>query len=496
MTEIIMRLRRCAEELSQIADAMTKFGSLASAIDAEELERRVGPDARRVVEALALFGVNAKVERVCQGPTVNKIELSLPPGCRYSSVTNLIDNLQGALRKHSLRIEAPIPGSDAVGLEYDRPDPEPVTFNETTLLEIARLDSLRKRPNLPVVVGKNVCCAAVSFDLAAMPHLLVGGAPGQGAAMFVHSLINGLIASRSPEEVRMLLFDPIGVEFAVYANLPHLVVPVLNESLRLVVALKWAVAEMDKRLRFFATFCARNIDEYNNRNITSDEQSKDIPERVPHIVIVLGELAGVMQQCGRSVTHDIAQLTARARVAGIHLVLATQQLGPDVVTGSIKVNVPGLVAFKTANSKDSRVLLDDKGAERLIGKGDCLFRDQNGVLQRVQVPCISDAEIDSNVERAIAKYSKKEYAFKPPTVFEDDGDSLSADYARPARMTLDQLVEKAKTVIRETGRASTSHFQRQLGWGYNRASEVTDELERRGLIGPANGSGPRDIYMS
>jgi len=363
---------------------------------------------------LALFGVSAKVEKVHQGPTLNKIEVSLPPGCRYSSVTNIADNLQGALKKRSIRIEAPIPGSDTVGIEYDRSDPDPVTFIETMLPEIARGDALRKRPGVPVVVGKNVDCCTVSFALAALPHLLVGGATGQGKTMFIHGLINGLISSRSPEEVRLILFDPKCVEFVAYANLPHLVVPVLNENARMVFALHWAVVEMEKRLKTFASVRVRNIQDYNHREIMSDEQFKDIPETVPYIVIVLDELAGLMQSCGKEVIPDIARLTAMARATGIHLVIATQHSESNVVTGTLKANIPGRIAFRTATSLDSRVLLDDSGAERLIGKGDCLYRDREGILQRVQVPFISDDEIAANVERAIAKYSATEYDIKVP----------------------------------------------------------------------------------
>jgi len=414
MTEIIRRLRKCAEELSQIADGMAKQMAATSAINPEELERRVGSDARRVAEVLAMFGVNAKVEKVHQGPTLNKIEVSLPLGCRYSSVTNIDDNLQGALKKRSVRIEAPIPGSETVGIEYDRSDPEFVMFADTTIPEIARLDVLRNRTRLPVVIGKNVDGSTVSFDLAALPHLLVGGATGQGKTMFLHGLINGLVSSRSPEEVRLILFDPKGVDFAAYANLPHLTVPVVNDNKRMVSVLQWAVIEMENRLKMFTRARVRNIQDYNNRKITEDEDFKDIPKSVPYIVIVLDELADLKQACGKVVIPLIARLTAKARAAGIHLVIATRHLRCNVVSGTIKATIPGRIVFGTSTSLGSRIVLDDTGAERLIGKGDCLYRDSEGVLQRVQVPFISDDEIASNVERAIAQYSPKEHGLKFP----------------------------------------------------------------------------------
>lgn len=490
-----MRLRKCADELSQIADAMASQMAVTAAIDPEALERRVGSDARRIAEVLAQFGVNAKVEKVHQGPTLNEIEVSLPPGCHYSSVTNIADELQGVLKKRSVRIEAPIPGSDRVGIEYDRSDPEPVTHVETTLPEIARLDALRKRPELPVVVGMNVDCGTVSFDLATLPHLLIGGAAGQGKTMFIHGLINGLVSSRSPEEVRLILFDPKRVEFSAYANLPHLVVPVLTENAKMVFALHWAVAETERRLKTFAAVSVRNIQEYNHRENLADEQFKDIPETLPHIVIVLDELADLMQSCGDEVLPEITRLTIKARAAGIHLVIATQRPESDVVTGVLKANIPGRITFKTVARMDSRVLLDDTGAERLIGKGDCLYRDGEGVLQRVQVPFISDAEIAANVERAIARYSAAEHRLtkvqktvRPSGLIIETGDGDSDEEP------LDQLVEKAKDTIRETGKASISHFQRLLGWGFNKAAKVVDELEKRGIVGPER-LGPREVFF-
>ena len=496
MTEIIMRLRKCAEELSQIADAMSKLNPVEQGADADEIARRMGGDAQRVVKTLAEFGVNAKVEKVHQGPTVNKIEISVPPGTRCEKITALGSTLMMVLEKRSLRIEVPVPGANTIGIEYDRTDPEPVTYSETTLLEIARLDALRQRPAIPIVVGKDIDYSTVSFDLATLPHLLIGGSTGQGKSMFIHSLINGLISSRSPEEVRLILFDPKHVEFLDYEHLPHLIVPVLKDNGKMVFALQWVAAEMEKRLKLFARARARNIREYNNRRITGDEQFKNVPETVPYIVIVLDEFEDLMLSCEQEVVPYISCLATTARAAGIHLVIATQQSECTVVTGTIKSIIPGRIAFKTSTSLGSRVLLDDSGAEDLIGKGDCLYQDREGILRRVQVPSITDEEIKANVEQVIARYSKAEYELKIPEidtrkcvaecdVFEDAGNA-----------TIDELVEKAKALIRETGRASTSHFQRRLGWGYNRASEVIDELERRGLIGPFKGADARDVFMS
>lgn len=345
MTEIIMRLRKCAEELSRIADAMTKQMS----------------------------------------------------------------------------------GTPTIDFEYDRPDPELVTYAETTVPEITRLDMLRCRPQVPVVIGKNVESHTVSFDLATMPHILVGGASGCGKTMFIHDLINGLVSSRSPEEVRLILFDPKCVEFVAYANLPHLVMPVLNENSQMASALNWAVVEVEKRLKMFTHVRVRNIRDYNNRKINVEERFGDIPETLPYIVIIVDELSDLMLQRRAGVVPAISRLSAKARAAGIHLVIATQCSGDNVVTGSIKANIPGRIAFKTATPFDSRAMLDDSGAECLIGRGDCLYRDGEGFLQRVQVPFISDDEIAVNVERAIAKYSATGHDPKLPAIVRCSSDVFEMD---------------------------------------------------------------------
>lgn len=267
---------------------------------------------------------------------------------------------------------------------------------------------------MPVVVGKNADGDTISFDLSKLPHLLIGGAVGQGKTRFLHGLINGLITSCSPEEVRLILFDQSGAEFVAYENLPHLAVPVLNKGSRVALVLHWAVAEMEKRLKLFARVQVRNIHEYNNREIADDELLVDIPERIPYLVIVLDEIEEVMRRFGSEVVPDIARLTAKAREAGIHLVLATQHLTSNVIIGTIKVNILGRIAFKTANARESRFLVGDSGAENLNAKGDCLCKDNDGILHQVKVPFISDDEIAVNVEQVIARYSKMDYDFKIP----------------------------------------------------------------------------------
>lgn len=274
-----------------------------------------------------------------------------------------------------------------------------VTFADTTRPEIARLDVLRKQPHLPVVFGRGVDCGVVSFDLAQLPHLLVGGGSDHDRGMFLNNLVCGLVSVRSPEELKLIAFDPQLNAFNMYDGLPHLVVPVIRENRRMVFALHWAVCELEKRLEIFARAKVRNINEYNAREERAENSTDDLPETLPYVVIVMGEIAELVTRCKEDVAPEISRLTAKARAAGIHLVLATHCVEPEVVSGTIKANIPGRIALKTATSLASRVILDEAGAECLTGNGDALYRDQYGVLCRVQTPSISEADIKDIVGR-------------------------------------------------------------------------------------------------
>ncbi len=480
----------------------------------------VGEMSQRLISTLKLFGVDAQLSYTVQGPVVTKYAIELAPGTRYSAVTNLTDNLKGALHAKSIRIEAPIPGEDRIGIEVPNRKPAGISFRE-----VFESDAWRgSKAELPLLFGKRADGKELVSDLASMPHMLVAGATGQGKSVCLNSLICGLLMTRTPEQLKLIMVDPKSVEFTPYATIPHLLVPVITDNRKVVFSLHWAVAEMEKRLKMFARARVRNIYDFNHRTTFTQtdmfgndaEVGSDMLKTVPYIVIIIDEVADLMSQCSKEVTPDISRLTAKARAAGIHLVLATQRPDAKIITGTIKANIPGRVAFKTSSSVDSRTILDDTGAENLIGKGDMLFKGKDGLLIRAQGAWISDAEIagitdfiqeHSNTqfdEKFATKLGRvKEASIEDPFASnEDDPDNQpgggedvpSAREMVKANEDAD-LFKRALECIINTNRASVSHFQRRLGIGYNHAAKLCDKLEDAGVIGPQQGAGPRPIVM-
>ena len=472
----------------------------------------------RLINTLKIFNIDATLAYTVQGPVVTKYALNLAPGIRYSAVTNISDNLMGALHAKSLRIEAPIPGEEAIGVEVPNQKPVGISFREVFESEAWR----NAKGELPLLFGKDAAGKELVADLASMPHMLVAGATGQGKSVCLNSLINGLLMTKTPDQLKLIMVDPKSVEFTAYASLPHLIVPIITENQKVVFSLKWAVAEMEKRLKLFARAKVRNIYDFNHRPAIVQPElfggetqvtNPDIPKSVPYIVIIIDEVADLMSQCSKEVSPHIARLTAKARAAGIHLILATQRPDAKIITGTIKANIPGRVAFKTATGVDSRTILDTAGAENLIGRGDMLFKSKDGMLIRAQGAWISDEEIfrivsfieqHSNVQFD-EKFAKKlgtikdeeEDLFADPEA-EDAAAKQAATEAR-AQVKADAEADdfkKAVEVVINTHRASTSHFQRQLGWGYNHAAKILDMLTERGIVSPPQGMGPRQIVMS
>ena len=475
--------------------------------------------SEKLVNTLKIFGIDATMYDTVQGPVVTKYKIALAPGTRYSAVTSLSDNLMGALHAKSLRIEAPIPGEDLVGIEVPNRKSVGISFRE-----IFESDAWRSsKAELPLLFGKDAAGKELVADLASMPHMLVAGATGQGKSVCLNSLINGLLMTRTPEQLKLIMVDPKSVEFTSYASIPHLLVPVITDNRKVVFALHWAVAEMEKRLKLFARAQVRNIYDFNHRKtftqqdmFGNDEQvNADMPKTVPYIVIIIDEVADLMMAASKEVTPDISRLTAKARAAGIHLILATQRPDAKIITGTIKANIPGRVAFKTATSIDSRTILDDTGAENLIGRGDMLFKTKDGLLIRAQGAWISDDEIrriTSFIEQHADLQFDDTFAKKLGRVKEasiddpfkdnpDDPDNGSDGGDEPSpRETVKaaedaDLYKRALECIINTKRASTSHFQRRLGIGYNHAAKLCDKLEDAGVIGPQKGAGPREILM-
>ena len=476
----------------------------------------VGEMTQKLIDTLKLFGVDATLAYTIQGPVVTKYALQLAPGIRYSAVTNIQDNLMGALHAKSLRIEAPIPGEECIGIEVPNRTPAGISFREIIESETWK----NFKGELPLLFGKDAAGRELVADLASMPHMLVAGATGQGKSVCLNAIINGLLMTKTPEQLKLIMVDPKSVEFTAYAALPHLIVPVITDNKKVVFSLHWAVAEMEKRLKLFARARVRNIYDFNHRmQVTQpdmfgdeSEAGSDIPKTVPYIVIIIDEVADLMSTNGKEVTPDIARLTAKARAAGIHLILATQRPDAKIITGTIKANIPGRVAFKTATSIDSRTILDDGGAENLIGRGDMLFKSKDGLLLRAQGAWISDPEI-ANVIKFIEQHSTVQFdsrfAKKLGTIKEEEVDLFAdpeedAASAKAAAETQKEQVKaeenasdfkKAVECIINTNRASTSHFQRKLGWGYNHSAKIMDMLEAEGIIGPQSGAGPRQIIM-
>ena len=372
----------------------------------------VGEMSQKLVDTLKLFDVNATLAYTVQGPVVTKYALTPEPGTRPEKFTSLQATLMMALKAKSLRIEAPIPGEDKIGIEVPNRKPAGISFRE-----IFESDAWRdSKAELPLLFGKRADGKELVADLASMPHMLVAGATGQGKSVCLNSLICGLLMTRTPEQLKLIMVDPKCVEFTPYAAIPHLLVPVITDNRKVVFSLHWAVAEMEKRLKLFARARVRNIYDFNHRTTFTqpdmfggdDTAASDMPKTVPYIVIIIDEAADLIGQCGKEVNPDIQRITQKARAAGIHLILATQRPDAKIITGAIKANIPGRVAFKTASAVDSRTILDDSGAENLIGKGDMLFRGKDGLLVRAQGAWISDGEI-ANITDFIQEHSNVQF---------------------------------------------------------------------------------------
>ena len=474
----------------------------------------------KLIDTLKLFGVDATLSYTVQGPVVTKYALLPAPGTRPEKFTSLQSTLMMALKAKSLRIEAPIPGEDKVGIEVPNLRPAGISFREIFESPTWR-DS---KAELPLLFGKKANGEELVADLASMPHMLVAGATGQGKSVCLNSLICGLLMTRTPEQLKLIMVDPKSVEFTPYAAIPHLLVPVITDNRKVVFSLHWAVAEMEKRLKLFARARVKNIYDFNHRKSFTQtdmfgadtEIGTDMPKTVPYIVIIIDEAADLIGQCGKEVNPDIQRITQKARAAGIHLILATQRPDAKIITGTIKANIPGRVAFKTSQAIDSRTILDESGAENLIGRGDMLFRGKDGLLIRAQGAWISDDEIDrvtkfieehSNVQFD-EKFSKnlgrvKEAGVEDPFAALDAEENAENETSEAKEAAREQVkaeenasdFKKAVECIINTNRASTSHFQRKLGWGYNHSAKIMDMLEDAGIIGPQSGAGPRQIIM-
>lgn len=451
--------------------------------------------ANVLVDTLNEFGISTEITNIKQGPVVTRYELRPAPGIRVERIAGLANNLALELKATSLRVQAPVPGKDAVGIEV----PNSVA-NMVVLREILECDEWRAgTARLPMALGKDVGGKDLIADLAKMPHTLIAGATGSGKSVCINSILGGLLMNKTPDELRLILIDPKIVEFSVYNNLPHLVVPVITDPKKVALSLRWAITEMEKRYKLFAKAKVRNIESFNNRvaakqgDLFGDEAAQkpkdDLPASVPYIVIVIDELADLMLAAGADIENSVARLAQLSRAVGIHMILATQRPDVKVITGTIKANFPARIGFQVAQKVDSRTILDQSGADKLLGRGDMLYLPPtSSKLIRAQGAMVTDAEIHRIVDYIKAQAEPafemeiKNKLDKPASASVDNGQD-------------DDMLSQAIEVIRETQRCSTSSLQRRLRIGYTRAARLVDILEERGIVGPPRGSEPREILI-
>jgi len=470
-----------APEIKQRADA--------------DIEKKLKAKAHKLEDALKSFGINAEVVNITHGPSITRFELTLETGTKVSRVTNLQDDIMLAMAAISIRIEAPIPGKSAIGIEI----PNDVT-TAVQLRALVETKEFKAASPLTVALGRDIPGRPIYCDLAKMPHLMIAGSTGSGKSVCINSILTSILVHSSPEEVRMILVDPKVVELSVYNGVPHLIMPVITDPKKAAGALNWAVIEMQRRYKLFEEGQVRDIKGFNEKYKNNPEV-----EHLPLILIVIDELAELMMVAAKEVETYISRLAALARAAGIHLLIATQRPSVDVITGVIKANIGSRIAFAVTSGVDSRTILDSYGAEKLLGKGDMLYAPMSAPQPlRGQGAFLKDEEVE-----AVVDYLKKQYGAMYDDAIIKDIDRVTAggDQANGSSSgggsnggggspDGDDLFNQAVQTVIENGSASVSVLQRRLGIGYPRAARLVDELEKKKIIGPYEGSKPRKILIT
>ena len=498
-------------------------------LDVHDTEGRTAADPAELeliqqvlIETLGQFGIAVAAGDITKGPTITRYEVYPAKGVRVDKIVALERDLARATRAERINILAPIPGKDTVGIELANTRKVKVTLRE--LLESQDWEETRAKSRIPLALGKDVYGKTIIADLAQMPHLLVAGTTGSGKSVCINALVASMIFRFTPEELRFIMIDPKVVEMQMFNALPHLAFPVVTDPKKVLLALRWVIDEMEKRYKIFAKAGVRNITSFNGRPSKKTQKELDadveagvspakqrddaaetaaptlrvprddepiIPDRMPYIVIIIDELADLMQTAPADVESAIARITQMARAAGIHLIVATQTPRADVITGVIKANIPSRIAFQVASKIDSRVILDENGADRLLGQGDMLYLPPStSRLIRAQGVLVTDDEIHRLVEFVSAQ--------SPPTFdvsMQDKLESTSTMEEDDVTEEDEELVEKCLEIIRQEKRASTSLLQRRLRLGYTRAARIVDILEQRGILGPGEGAKPREILV-
>ncbi len=440
-----------------------------------------------IQRTLLNFGISVEMDEVTIGPTVTRYALKPAQGVKLSRIVGLQNDLSLALAAHPIRIEAPIPGKSLVGIEI--PNKVKSTVGLATLLGDDKFQNSPKP--LTIALGRGLSGKAMFGNLAKMPHMLVAGTTGSGKSVTIHSIITSLLYRNGPEDLRLIMVDPKRVELTLYNKIPHLLTPVITDPKKTILALKWAAKEMDRRYDILQAESVRDIESYHSTVYSKSKNGE--AERMPYIVIVIDELADIMQAYPRELESAIVRLAQMSRAVGIHLILSTQRPSVNVITGLIKANVPTRVALQVSSQIDSRTILDQGGAEKLLGAGDMLYASgEMSQPERLQSAFISEEEVKKVVE-----YLKKAYMDELPDTIElsgsieKNGGGLFSDSLEGGED--DDLYEDARTTVIEAGKASTSYLQRKLGVGYARAAKLIDMLEERGVIGPGNGAKPREV---
>jgi S-DNA-T family DNA segregation ATPase FtsK/SpoIIIE len=461
-----------------IPPSMELLKNTSTKADAGDVKKNAGI----IKDTLESFGINVNMGEVNIGPTVAQYTFTPPSGVKLNKITGLDTNLALSLAAHPIRIEAPIPGKSAVGVEI--PNKHIATVRLRDVLSSPEVEA--ENTPLTFVLGRDVSGTPMVADLAKMPHMLIAGATGSGKSVMINALLTSLLYRNSPSDLKMILVDPKRVELGLYNNIPHLLTPVINEPEKCISALKWAVAEMERRYKLLSEVGNRNIIEYNKAH----------PEdAMPYIVIVIDELADLMVLAAADVENLIVRLAQMARAIGIHLVLATQRPSVDVITGLIKANIPARVAFSVASQIDSRTILDQMGAEKLLGKGDMLFSSPDFMKpRRIQGVFLDEKEVKSVTDylRSAREPQYNEEVVSQKVHLGGGRNSGGGDYGDPD----DDMFDDAAEAVIRAGKASASMLQRRLRVGYARAARLLDLLEERGIIGPADGARPRDVLVS
>ena len=435
-------------------------------------------------QTLRDFGVEATVLEVTQGASVTRYEVQPATGVKVSSITKLADDIALNLRAKTIRIEAPIPGKAAVGIEVENDKPSPVVVRDL----IESDEFLSAKSKISFIVGKDISGRNIVADLKSMPHLLIAGATGSGKSVCINTIIASFLYKAKPNELKLIMVDPKVVELQSYNGIPHMLVPVVTDPRKASKALAIAVQEMDKRYEAFAKCGVKDLDSYNEYMIAEQEYANVKPQ----IVIIIDELADLMMACSNEVETSICRLAQKARAAGMHLIVATQRPSVDVVTGLIKANIPSRIAFSVSSSTDSRTILDMGGAEKLLGKGDMLFSPVgSNKPYRVQGPFITEAETNKLIKFVKQQGGDAQYDQEVQKAIDSDGKSQGA-MGSPE----DELTEDAIAFILKSKQASVSMLQRRFRIGYNRAARIIDEIEEKGIIGPSDGSRPRQVLIT